>query len=64
MNDELKSAEETVARLRECCRSLREQISTVLIGQDEVVCLLLTGLVSGGHTLLVGVPGMAENHDG
>jgi MoxR-like ATPase len=60
MNDELKSAEETVARLRECCRSLREQISTVLIGQDEVVRLLLTGLVSGGHTLLVGVPGLAK----
>ena len=32
----------------------------MLIGQDEVVRLLLTGLVSGGHTLMVGVPGLAK----
>ena len=60
MNDEIKSAEETVARLRQTCQSLKEQIATVLIGQDEVVRLLLTSLVSGGHTLMVGVPGLAK----
>jgi MoxR-like ATPase len=60
MNDEIKSAEETLARLRQNCQSLQEQISTVLIGQDEVIRLLLTSLVSGGHTLLIGVPGLAK----
>jgi MoxR-like ATPase len=60
MNDEIRSAEETVARLRETCKSLREQMATVLIGQDEVVRLLLTSLVSGGHALMVGVPGLAK----
>jgi len=60
MNDEIKSAEETLAHLRKSCQSLQEQISTVLIGQDEVVRLLLTSLVSGGHTLLIGVPGLAK----
>jgi len=60
MNDEIKSAEETLARLRSTCKSLQEQIASVLIGQDEVVRLLLTGLLSGGHTLMVGVPGLAK----
>jgi MoxR-like ATPase len=60
MNDEIKSTEEIQARLRESCRSLQSQISTVLIGQDEVVRLLLTSLVSGGHTLMIGVPGLAK----
>ncbi|HZI33250.1 MAG TPA: AAA family ATPase [Candidatus Binatia bacterium] len=60
MNDALKLAEETLGRLRKCCQSLEEQMGSVLIGQDEVVRLLLTGLISGGHTLMVGVPGLAK----
>lgn len=60
MNDEIKLAEETLGRLRQCCQSLQEQMGSVLIGQDEVVRLLLTGLISGGHTLMVGVPGLAK----
>src|ERR1051325_2211143 len=60
MTEELKSAEQEVARLRECCQSLREQLGTVLIGQEEVIRLLLTGLMSGGHMLVIGVPGLAK----
>lgn len=60
MNDEIKSAEETLARLRKGCQLLQEQIATGLIGQNEVVRLLLTSLVSGGPTLLIGVPGLAK----
>lgn len=49
-----------VRRLRECFQSLQQQMGTVVIGQDDVVRLLLTGLVSGGHMLVVGVPGLAK----
>jgi MoxR-like ATPase len=35
-------------------------MSKVLVGQQEVVRLLVTGLMSGGHTLLIGVPGLAK----
>ena len=35
MNDDIKLAEETLGRLRKCCQSLQEQMSSVLIGQDE-----------------------------
>jgi len=58
--DEIKAAEQHVKRLRDCCRDLQTQMGTVLIGQTEVVRLLLTGLISGGHMLVIGVPGLAK----
>jgi len=58
--NELQAAEKDVARLRQCCQSLQQQMGTVLIGQNEVVRLLLTGLISGGHMLVIGVPGLAK----
>jgi MoxR-like ATPase len=39
---------------------LKDEISKVIIGQDEVVRLLLTAIFSQGHCLLVGVPGLAK----
>jgi MoxR-like ATPase len=58
--DELKEAEQSVAQMRECCRALQTRMGSVLIGQNEVVRLLLTGLMSGGHMLVIGVPGLAK----
>lgn len=39
---------------------LKDEISKVIIGQDEVVRLMLTAIFSQGHCLLVGVPGLAK----
>ncbi len=41
-------------------KNLRSEISKVVIGQDEVVRLVLTGVFCHGHSLLVGVPGLAK----
>ncbi|WP_435015391.1 AAA family ATPase [Tundrisphaera sp. TA3] len=49
-----------VARLAEDFQRLRAEIARVVIGQDEVVDQLLTGLFARGHVLLVGVPGLAK----
>lgn len=38
----------------------RKEISNYLVGQHEMVDLLLIGLFSGGHILLEGVPGIAK----
>src|SRR6266581_439783 len=57
---DLKAAEQNIARLRECCQALQKQMATVLVGQTEVVRLLLTGLMCGGHMLVIGVPGLAK----
>lgn len=40
--------------------TLRQEISKVIVGQDEVVKAVLISLFSNGHSLLVGVPGLAK----
>ncbi len=39
---------------------LRNEISRIVVGQDEVVENLLVSIFSRGHCLLVGVPGLAK----
>jgi MoxR-like ATPase len=39
---------------------LVEEIRKVIVGQDHVVDLMLLGLFSQGHCLLIGVPGLAK----
>ncbi len=39
---------------------LTQEISKIIIGQDEVVRLVLTGIFCQGHSLLIGVPGLAK----
>ncbi len=41
-------------------KSLKAEISKVVIGQDEVVRQVLTAIFCQGHTLLIGVPGLAK----
>ena len=41
-------------------QDIRKEISKVIVGQDEVVHLLLTAIFCQGHCLLVGVPGLAK----
>jgi MoxR-like ATPase len=41
-------------------KDLTREIARVIVGQDEVVRLVLTGIFCHGHSLLVGVPGLAK----
>lgn len=41
-------------------RQLKEQMAQVIVGQEEVVDLLLTAILSDGHVLIEGVPGVAK----
>lgn len=49
-----------VERLREAREKLREEVGKVIVGQKEVVDLLLLGLLCRGHVLLHGVPGLGK----
>ena len=57
---EYKNEVEAVEALRAAYESLRQEISKVIIGQDEVVKLVMTSIFCQGHSLLVGVPGLAK----
>lgn len=41
-------------------QQLKEQIARVIVGQEDVVELLLTAILSDGHVLIEGVPGVAK----
>jgi MoxR-like ATPase len=41
-------------------KDLRSEIGKVIIGQDDVVKSVIISLFSNGHSLLVGVPGLAK----
>jgi MoxR-like ATPase len=49
-----------LAVLGEKCKRLRDEVGKVVVGQAGVVELLLTALLSRGHALLTGVPGLAK----
>jgi MoxR-like ATPase len=46
--------------LSESYTRLTAEIGRVIVGQEEVVRLVLTGIFCQGHSLLVGVPGLAK----
>jgi MoxR-like ATPase len=41
-------------------KRIREQIATVVVGQDVVVEQLMVSILAGGHCILEGVPGLAK----
>jgi MoxR-like ATPase len=57
---EFKSDVEAVDALAASYEQLRKEIGKVIIGQDEVVKAVIISLFSNGHSLLVGVPGLAK----
>ncbi|MGW8122609.1 AAA family ATPase [Roseivirga echinicomitans] len=58
--EEIKSEVALANKFFEDFNILKKEISKVIIGQDEVVNLLLTSIFCQGHSLLVGVPGLAK----
>lgn len=48
------------SQLNEKINLLRERMAKVIVGQKEVVDLLLTALLADGHVLIEGVPGVAK----
>lgn len=47
-------------QIQESIAIVREQIATVIVGQGDMVELLLAALLADGHVLLEGVPGVAK----
>src|SRR5690554_2390760 len=41
-------------------KDLKQEIAKVIIGQEEVLHQLLLSIYTGGHSLLIGVPGLAK----
>ncbi|MGE0871499.1 MAG: AAA family ATPase [Kofleriaceae bacterium] len=55
-----RDVEGTVASFTADLRKLREEIGTMIVGQEEIVEGVLMCLLGGGHALLEGVPGLGK----
>ncbi len=51
---------EAADALKQAYHKLKGEIAKVVVGQDDVVRLVLTAIFCQGHSLLVGVPGLAK----
>jgi len=52
----VRSAEQVAGQIK----AAKEAVSTVIFGQDQVIENTLVTILSGGHALLIGVPGLAK----
>jgi MoxR-like ATPase len=57
---QFKSDVEAVDALVEKYKTLKNEVSKVIVGQEEIVKSLIICIFSKGHCLLVGVPGLAK----
>jgi MoxR-like ATPase len=56
-------SKEFVKKIREygsLFTEIREEMSNIVVGQDKIVTALLRAIISNGHALLEGVPGIAK----
>jgi MoxR-like ATPase len=51
---------EAVEKLNEARNKIKTEIKKVIVGQERVIDELLVALLSNGHCLLIGVPGLAK----
>ena len=60
METEVFGQRTDLTALSEAVIAVRQQIKKVIVGQDELVQLIITALLADGHVLLEGVPGVAK----
>ncbi|QEG24690.1 ATPase family associated with various cellular activities (AAA) [Mariniblastus fucicola] len=57
---EIEQASEKIKLASEPFRRIVSQVNRVLVGQEQLVHRMLIGLLTGGHLLIEGVPGLAK----
>src|SRR5215212_10619816 len=60
MEEQLFEQRTDLSALNEAVSSLRNEIKKVIVGQDEMVRLIVAALLADGHVLIEGVPGVAK----
>ncbi|MEM7550625.1 MAG: MoxR family ATPase [Bacteroidota bacterium] len=60
MSEPKASEVEVAEEFFEAYSSIKKEVSKIIIGQDAVVDLLFLSIFCNGHSLLIGVPGLAK----
>lgn len=58
--EDIRQLNDRISQAGQFTDKLREEISHVIVGQSHMLDRLLIGLLSNGHVLLEGVPGLAK----
>ncbi len=60
MQIDVHQIKDRVAEQSEAIHRLQAELSKTIVGQEEMISRLLVGLLTNGHILLEGVPGLAK----
>lgn len=60
MEEQIFQGRTDLTQLSEAVLSIRQQIKKIIVGQDEMVKLIIAALLADGHVLIEGVPGVAK----
>lgn len=60
MEENLFEQRTDLSQLHQSVNQLKSEIGKVIVGQDQMVELLLAGILADGHILIEGVPGVAK----
>ncbi|HEY9167269.1 MAG TPA: MoxR family ATPase [Candidatus Kryptonia bacterium] len=60
MKEKQSSDVDGIARLSKSFTELKIEVAKVIVGQDEIIRQLVATMLSRGHCLLIGVPGLAK----
>lgn len=52
--------DEQIHQHAQICNHLKDEVGRILVGQDHMLSRLLIGILTGGHILLEGLPGLAK----
>ncbi|HEU4632741.1 MAG TPA: MoxR family ATPase [Flavisolibacter sp.] len=60
MEESIFQTRTDLTELNEAVNAVRQQIKKIIVGQDEMVQLIIVALLADGHVLIEGVPGVAK----
>ncbi|HUR67402.1 MAG TPA: MoxR family ATPase [Chitinophagaceae bacterium] len=60
MEEQIFQQRTDLTALNQAVMSIRNEIKKIIVGQDEMVSLIITALLADGHVLIEGVPGVAK----
>jgi MoxR-like ATPase len=60
INQETKTGSGEFQEIQEAAEQLKLEIARVIVGQDEMIEMILVAILANGHVLLEGVPGIAK----
>ncbi|MGH2553387.1 MAG: AAA family ATPase [Chitinophagaceae bacterium] len=60
MEEQIFEKRTDLSALNDAVMSIRNEIKKIIVGQDEMVRLIITALLADGHVLIEGVPGVAK----